>query len=149
MGATVFSAHLDWQPGEHSNTFGGGSLASRLALVMIQEVKKLLAAGEVDWIAGIISSLALLPIRHPCVTEVRGRGAMWAIELATPNLRDALIRIGEETAAGEGYGFKLLAAGEKSVRIMPPLNIRRNLMILAIRLIGLALYEVDALHSST
>ena len=149
MGGTVFRADLDWQQSEHSNTFGGGPFPCRLALVMIQEVKKLLAAGEVDVIAGAINSLAAFLTKHPCVTEVRGRGAMWAIELATPNLRDALIRIGEETAAGEGYGFKLLAAGEKSVRIMPPLNIGYNLMILAIRLIGLALYEVDARHSST
>ena len=76
-------------------------------------------------------------------------GAMWAIELTTPDLRNTLIRIGEEMATAECYGLKLLAAGKKSVRIMPPLTIEETTLTTALQQLCLALHEVDAMQSLT
>ena len=149
MGATVFSAHLDWKHGEHSNTFGGGPLASRVALTVIGEITRLLANGAVAHISEMIASFSSSFLSHPCVTDVRGLGAMWAIELTTPDLRNAFIRIGEEMATAECYGLKLLAAGKKSVRIMPPLTIEETTLTTALQQLSLALHEVDAMQSAT
>lgn len=65
-----------------------------------------------------------LLIKYPeLVADIRGIGAMWAVEFSTLALRDRFIDIAEEMTLTEGCGLKLLGCGEKSVRFMPPLNI--------------------------
>ena len=143
IGATVFQSNLDWQPGEHSNTFGGARYPCRLALIVIEEVKKLIATGAVERIAQVIESFRPLFLAHPCVTDLRGTYAMWAIELTTPDMRDRVVRIGEELTTAECYGIKLLAAGKKSIRIMPPLTIEEKTLTIALQQLSLALCEAD------
>ncbi|MDP3778843.1 MAG: aminotransferase class III-fold pyridoxal phosphate-dependent enzyme [bacterium] len=143
MGATIFRADLDWQRGEHSNTFGGGALACRVALSVIEQISQLLANGTVATISRTIESFAQTLLAHPCITDVRGIGAMWAIEFTSPTLREMLIRMGEETRSSQGHGLKLLSAGKKSMRIMPPLTIEPALLIHALETIDLMLSKLD------
>ena len=143
MGAIIFRADFDWQQGEHSNTFGGGPLASRVALTVIDQVSRLLAHGTVGFISGIMKAFEQRFLTHPCITDVRGIGAMWAIELTSPALRETLIRMGEETKSSQGHGLKLLGAGKKSVRIMPPLTIEQGLLTHALETIDGMLSEID------
>ncbi len=143
IGATIFRTDLDWRRGEHSNTFGGGPLASRVAIAVIDQISRLLVSGTVGFISGVMKAFQERFLAHSCITDIRGIGAMWAIEFISPALRETLIRMGEETRSSQGHGLKMLSAGKKSVRIMPPLTIEPALLIHALETIDLMLSQLD------
>lgn len=123
IGATISRADLNWKKGEQSNTFGGNPIISRLASTVIACVQELIASGVIKRIEQAIHKRLHILRRHPMVQDIRGLGAMWAVELPHAELRDRFIDIGEEMAQTDGCGLKLLSGGEKSVRLMPPLTI--------------------------
>lgn len=86
-------------------------------------MQKLIAPDAVKRIEQAMHKRLHILRRHPMVRDIRGLDAIWAVELPDAKLRDRLIEIGEEMAHTDGCGFKLLAGGEKSVRLMPPLTI--------------------------
>ena len=105
------------KPGDHATTFGGGPLVSTVALSVLNRVA---APGFLDEVVAKGEYLAQLLGRllaHPSVKQVRGVGLMWGIELETeaaPVLARALER-----------GVLVLLAGEKVIRLLPPLTISR------------------------
>ncbi|MDP3769840.1 MAG: aspartate aminotransferase family protein [Candidatus Sungbacteria bacterium] len=142
IGATIFSSYLDWKKGEHSNTFGGNPLISRLALTVLACVQKLLEKGAVNTIEMAMRKRLHILRQHPMVQDTRGMGAMWAVELADAKLRDRLIDICEEMALTDCCGIKLLGAGKTSVRLMPPLTISPKDLRLALDLFLTALNKL-------
>lgn len=136
IGATIFRRDLDWvSPGMHSNTFGGGPKVARVAMNVLSKVEKLIADDVVEKIAKILDSRLREFYKYGCVDDVRGKGAMWAVEMSKTALRDEIIRHGEELVLEEEYGLRLLGAGRKAVRIMPPLIISDAELNLAIDLL--------------
>lgn len=81
--------------------------------------------------------------RHPMVRNTCDISAMWAVELPDAKLRDRLVDIGEEMAMTDGCGIKLLAAGKKSVRLMPPLTISPKDLRIALDLFLVALNKLS------
>lgn len=142
IGATIFHSSLDWKKGEHSNTFGGNPVVCPLALTVLACVQELLLKGAVSVIEQTMHKRLHILRRHPMVQDARGVGAMWAVELATPQLRDRLVDIGEEMAMTDGCGIKLLGAGKKSVRLMPPLTISPKDLRIALDLFLAALNKL-------
>ena len=131
IGATVFREDLDWKEGEHSNTFGGGPLVMSAAISAFSQIVNIVNSGHVQKLEKILRTK--LGDTYSCYRDVvedfRGLGAMWAIQLKTPEMRDQLIKRGEELVLRNyGRGLRLLGAGEKSVRIMPPVNIEEWLL---------------------
>jgi predicted acetylornithine/succinylornithine family transaminase len=106
------------KPGDHATTFGGGPLVSTVALYVLN---RLTEPGFIDEVASKGEYLANLLgrlIAHPAVKQVRGLGLMWGIELeseAAPVLARAVER-----------GVLLTLAGEKVLRLLPPLTITRS-----------------------
>lgn len=148
VGATIFSSFLDWQEGEHSNTFGGNPVVCSLALTVISCIQELLEKGAVKVIEQIIRKRLQILRRHPMVQSTRGMGAMWAVQLPDATLRDRLIDIGEEMATTDGCGLKLLSGGKKSVRLMPPLTISPKDLRIALDLFLTALNKLtDEQHN--
>ncbi|GEM_PF-110570 len=139
IGATIFRADLDWKKGEHSNTFGGNPVSSRVALTVLACVQELIASGAIKRIEQAMQKRLYLLRDHPMVQDMRGIGAMWAVELPDTRLRDRLIDIGEEMGQTETYGLKLLGAGRKSIRLMPPLTISPKDLTIALDLFLAAL----------
>lgn len=136
VGATIYRRDLDFvRSGLHSNTFGGGPVVSRVALSVLSEVEKIIAIGRVSEISCILDSSLRKLYKYRCVTDVRGKGAMWAVELSSEALRDTVINRGEELVLEEEYGLRLLSAGAKAVRIMPPIIISDGLLNLAMNLL--------------
>lgn len=139
VGATIFRAELDFaEKGMHSSTFGGGPLVMRTGLRVLGEIENLILANTVGLLqTRMHHSLTELgkKFQH-IVTETRGVGAMWAHEIVSAESRDRIIQKSEELAESEEYGLRLMGAGRKAIRFMPPLNIPLETLTL-----GFALYE--------
>ena len=142
IGATIFHSCLDWQKDEHSNTFGGNPVISSLALTVITCIQELLESGAIKAIENILHKRLHILRRHPMIQDTRGVGAMWGVELPDAKLRDRLIDIGEEMAMTDGCGIKLLGAGKKSVRLMPPLTISPKDLRIALDIFLIALNKL-------
>ena len=65
-----------------------------------------------------MDGLQELALRHPDVTEPRGRGLMCAITLASAEQRDALV-----TALREREHVLILGTGERGIRFRPGLTV--------------------------
>jgi acetylornithine/succinyldiaminopimelate/putrescine aminotransferase len=117
MGATLLTERVaaSVQPGDHATTFGGGPLVASVALEVVQRI------GAPAFLAAVRARGAQLGERLgalrqlPTVTEVRGLGLMWGIELTVP--------AGPVVAAALGAGLLITTAGERVVRLLPPLTI--------------------------
>ncbi len=124
IGATIFKKELDFEPGAHSNTFGGHTIACAAALATINEIEKILPnVGKLEKI--FKEALQELKEKYNPIGDVRGLGLAWGIEFVkdrktkehdtkTRNkvLKEALKR-----------GLVLLPCGKSTIRLIPPLNI--------------------------
>lgn len=137
-GATIYKSDLDFKPGMHSSTFGGGPVVTTTSLAAFKEIEKLILNGTVGLLAERLrADLTDIQEKFPhFITETRGVGAMWAHEIVSPEIRDRVIEKCEELVETEECGLRLLGAGRKAIRFMPPLNIDHKTLEL-----GFSLYE--------
>ncbi len=101
------------KPGHHGTTFGGNPIACRLGIAVLDEIdsaKLLQRVQETgEWFG---AELRALQSRLPAITDVRGSGMMWGIELdrpAGPVARELLAR-----------GFIVGTARDRVLRLLPP-----------------------------
>jgi predicted acetylornithine/succinylornithine family transaminase len=103
------------QPGDHATTFGGGPLVATVALEVVRRIadpaflRSVAARGE--QLGARLGELTSLPT----VREVRGVGVMWGIELNTP--------AAPVVARALQHGLVVTSAGERVIRLLPPLVI--------------------------
>lgn len=121
VGAALVSAAVAAQvmPGDHGTTYGGNLLATRAALVVLEELMdRGLMAHVADVGAYFASRLESLKATHPAVVrEVRGAGVMRGLDLtvdATPVVEGALAR-----------GLLVNRTSETVVRMLPPYTVSR------------------------
>ena len=116
MGAILLKQHIadTIQPGDHATTFGGGPLVASVAVSVINRIAQPQFLADVtakgNKLGDLLGRLAALPI----VKQVRGIGLMWGIELETaaaPVLAKAIEK-----------GIVVTLAGEKVIRLLPPLT---------------------------
>jgi 4-aminobutyrate aminotransferase len=113
--ATIFEA---WTKGAHGSTYGGNPVACASAIATIELLQDGLIDNAVVRGEQGLAALRGIAERYPdSVVDARGIGLMLAIELATPELAEAL----EYEAFSRG--LLVLGCGRKSVRISPPLVI--------------------------
>jgi predicted acetylornithine/succinylornithine family transaminase len=117
MGAVLLSERVAAaiRPGDHATTFGGGPLVASVALEVVRRIADpaFLAAVRVrgEHMGRRLAGLTQLPT----VAEARGTGLMWGLELteaAGPVVQRAL-----------EAGLVLTTAGERVIRMLPPLVI--------------------------
>ena len=115
-------------------TYGGNPVAAAAALAVLDLIERDGLLGRADAVGDtIMARLRALEERHPQVGEVRGRGAMCAMELVEdadtkePLAADAMNRIAREALEG---GVIVLTAGTYGnvVRLLPPLTIEEPLL---------------------
>lgn len=108
------------QPGDHGTTFGGGPLACRLSLAlmeMLQEESLMQRVAEVGTF--FRKKLRRLQRAHPeIITDVRGLGLMVGAELAFPG-KAVVTRMLER-------GFLLNCTHDTVLRFLPPYLIRKS-----------------------
>ncbi|ADW68947.1 aspartate aminotransferase family protein [Granulicella tundricola] len=74
-------------PGMHGTTFGGGPLATGVAIAVIDEIKHSNLLAHIEEVGAYFkSALQALAKKHPQIVEVRGKGLMIGAELDSPDL---------------------------------------------------------------
>jgi 4-aminobutyrate aminotransferase/(S)-3-amino-2-methylpropionate transaminase len=130
-------------------TFGGNPLAAAAALAVIDTIERegLLARAERVG-ARLMEGLRDLQDRVPLIGEVRGRGAMVAMELVADDgsktpAADAAARV---VAASYEQGLIVLKAGthDNVVRLLPPLSISDELVDEGLGILEKALFSLGA-----
>ena len=119
-------------PGGLGGTYGGNPVACAAALATIETMRELDLAAAARRIAEVtLPRLHALAAKHPHIGEVRGRGAMLALELVRPGETgpDGPVPDPAATAAvakaAHGLGLLLLTCGTYGnvIRLLPPLVI--------------------------
>lgn len=119
MGAVLVTADVAsfLKPGDHATTFGGGALVASAALEVVRRIADPDLLSHVRDMGERIEQ-TVRGWAAPGIVDVRGRGLMWGIELDRP--------AGPVVAAALERGLLVITAGEKVLRIVPPLVITRD-----------------------
>jgi predicted acetylornithine/succinylornithine family transaminase len=112
------------EPGDHASTFGGNPVACAAACAVLDTIDDELLEVVVD--AGALLATALA--RLPGVLEVRGRGLLLGAELDRPAA--AVVDACRER------GLLVCTAGERVLRLTPPLTVSTAELHLAIDTLG-------------
>lgn len=122
------------QPGEHGTTFGGGPLVTHVAHHVCERLSDpaLLARVREDG-AWFGAQLAALKGTHASVRAVRGVGFMWGVDVTEP--ASAVIE------RARAHGLLIIAAGDHTLRILPPLVASRDDLGRAVAMLDRALRE--------
>jgi 4-aminobutyrate aminotransferase/(S)-3-amino-2-methylpropionate transaminase len=113
-------------------TYGGNPVACAAALASIQTMRELDLAGAARDIETImVERLRAMQSRHAAIGDIRGRGAMIAVELVKPGTTepDAALT-GQIAKACHAAGVVVLTAGTYGnvLRFLPPLVIGHDLL---------------------
>lgn len=118
---------MDWDPGAHEGTLNGGPVIMEAAKAVLKVLKeeKLLENAEKQGLY-LKELLKQLQVKYPVIGDIRGIGLMVGVEFIkdekkTPakELRNKLI--------GKAFekGLLLLGAGASSIRLAPPLIVKK------------------------
>jgi 4-aminobutyrate aminotransferase/(S)-3-amino-2-methylpropionate transaminase len=131
------------QPGGLGGTFGGNPVACAAAIAVFQHIEDdglLARAQSIE--ATLKPALEKLREQYPIIAEVRGKGAMIAIEFADPATHAALSEVpGKIAAYAAQQGVLVLTAGTYGnvIRFLPSLAITDEQLRDAVGVIGDAL----------
>ncbi|HOB91605.1 MAG: acetylornithine transaminase [Bacillota bacterium] len=124
-------------PGKHASTFGGNPLACAAALATLDVI---LNDGVLDNVkevsAYLIQRLQELQASTGAIADIRGRGLMVGIELKEAKAAAVL-------AACRKKGLLVHCAGDKTLRLLPPLIIEKSDVDEALRILCGVLSELQ------
>jgi acetylornithine/N-succinyldiaminopimelate aminotransferase len=103
--------------GEHGSTFAGGPLVTRAAGVVFDRIARPEFLAAVAANGGYLCE-SLSELNSPHVGEVRGAGLLVGVDLDIP--------AAEVITAARAKGLLIINAGEKTLRIAPPLIVTRD-----------------------
>ncbi|WP_164669427.1 acetylornithine transaminase [Virgibacillus doumboii] len=121
-----------FQPGSHGSTFGGNPLASTAALATVEELTNtpvIKSAAEKSLL--LITCLNELKQEFPQIKKLRGRGLLIGLEIEGSALEIVKGAIQEK--------LLILTAGPNVIRILPPLTITEDDILLFMKKFRLAL----------
>jgi len=107
------------QPGDHASTFGAGPLVSTVARAVFNHIRQPQFLADVQAKSAYLATkLNDIAAKSPLITGVRGKGLMWGLLSTIPAL--------EIVVEARRHGLIILVAGDKVVRLLPPLVITRE-----------------------
>lgn len=145
LSATVAKAqYMQWTPGAHASTFGGNPVSVAAAMATVELIEKELLANTAEVGAHMKARMQEWPRRFPIVGEVRGLGLMLGFEIVrnqktkerAPELRDAIVD------AAYQRGLLVLGAGQNTVRLSPPLVLKKDQADFALSTLEVILGEI-------
>jgi 4-aminobutyrate aminotransferase/(S)-3-amino-2-methylpropionate transaminase len=120
-------------PGGLGGTYGGNPVACEAALAVLDEIENGKLVDRARSIGEImLPRLHTLAERHDAIGDVRGRGAMTAVELVRPGTKEPDPRLLAEVARRcHTAGLLVLTAGTYGnvLRFLPPLVIPEHLLL--------------------
>lgn len=126
-----------FKPGDHGTTFGGGPLACRLALEVLDIIEQDGLVGKVAELGDyLMEGIKGLAPRHRLITEVRGMGLMIGVPIgsAAKTVVDRLLN----------KGVIANAAHNTVLRLLPPFIITRNNIEEFLDVLDAVLSEVES-----
>jgi len=139
LGAVLGNARVgqSLKPGEHGTTFGGGPLACRLALEVLDVIEEEGLLRRVEELGGyLLEGLRRLGGQHPSMKEIRGLGLIVGVELGSV-AKDVVQRLLKR-------GIIANAAHETVLRLLPPFVISREDVDEFLKTLDEVLSEVEA-----
>jgi 4-aminobutyrate aminotransferase / (S)-3-amino-2-methylpropionate transaminase / 5-aminovalerate transaminase len=134
-------------PSGLGGTYGGNPVACAAALGAIRTMEEQELVARARWIGEtMLPRLHRLQQRHPAIGDVRGRGAMTALELVEPGTKDPdQKKTAALAAACHAKGLLVLTAGTfgNVLRFLPPLVIPEHLLAEALDVLDETFAEVD------
>ena len=122
------SSHI----GGLGGTYGGNPIACAAALAAIEIIESEKLVDRARHLGEIMkSALAEIASKHPAIGEIRGRGAMIAIELIKPGTKDPNTELMAKVIKHcQSKGVLILTAGSYGnvIRFLPPLVITDELL---------------------
>lgn len=121
MGAILLSSEIACavQPGDHGTTFGGGPFVAAVARYVVERLSDETLLDTVRahgaWLADTLDAMSK---RRADIRAVRGVGLLWGLDTVQP-AADIVRRARER-------GLLVCSAGDHTVRLLPPLTIRRD-----------------------
>jgi acetylornithine/N-succinyldiaminopimelate aminotransferase len=114
--------------GDHASTFGGGPLIATVARAVFNHLKQPQFLAEIQAKGNYLAAkLNKITAQSSLINGVRGKGLIWGLISTIPAV--------EVVAEARNHGLIILVAGEKVVRLLPPLIITQDeIDILAERL---------------
>jgi 4-aminobutyrate aminotransferase len=138
LGAMIARSELmTWVTGAHGSTYGGNPVACAAALATIDLVEKELIDNARQVGEALIDDLRALEERSKIIDQVRGLGLMIGIEFTSPEVADQV-----QTACFK-RGLLVLGAGDKTIRMSPPLVVNSRQSAAGVRLFEDACQEVS------
>ncbi len=118
---------MDWERGTHGSTYGGNPIACAAALATIDLIDKEYLANAAEVGQYTNDALQEIAVRHPSMGEVRGLGLMIGVEFVkdkatkepAKEISDRVVDLAFER------GLLMLACGKSTIRIAPPLSIKK------------------------
>ncbi len=133
-------------PGGLGGTYGGNPVACAAAVAALDTMRSLDLAGAARRIGATVTErLSELAAAHAAIGDVRGRGAMMAVEIVRPGTRqpdpEATRRI---VQACHRSGVVVLSCGSfgNVIRLLPPLVITEDLLADGLDVLSMAVDEV-------
>jgi len=147
LGATVANAKImDWVGGSHASTFGGNPLSCVAASAVIDIIKqeKLLENATKQG-THILKRLQELKERSEIVGDVRGKGLMMGMEIVEnkETKKPGSQKANEIMMRSWRRGVAVINCGASTIRIVPPLNITRELVDSGLDIIVDCVKEVE------
>jgi 4-aminobutyrate aminotransferase len=135
VGAVISRANnFPAEPGVISSTWTGGDIAIAVGYKTLQIIEEEgLVHHAADAGQYLMGKLRSLKERHPLIEDVRGHGLMVGIELSDSDSRDRVVNGCFER------GLLLLGCGDRTVRMLPPLDVRPGEMDMAVAVFEQAL----------
>jgi diaminobutyrate-2-oxoglutarate transaminase len=145
----LYRRELDaWAPGSHIGTFRGNNLAFAAGVAALRVMRDEDVLGNVRRSGRVLSEhLDVLRRELAIVADTRRSGLMAGIELADPRGRpDETIRIAltaQRRALEYGLIVELGGRDDSVLRLLPPLNIERDVLERACAILRRALWDVE------
>ena len=124
-------------PGTHGTTYGGNPVCCAAALKVLEIIERE-GFRQNATVQGAKLRDGLRALNSPRVCEVRAIGLMIGIELADAGDRNAAIPFVKKLMAA---GLLAIPAGERVIRLLPPLNVTETEIDEALEKIGRSLQE--------
>ena len=144
----MFDRDLDtWEPGAHIGTFRGNQLAFAAGAKSVEIINRDNVLVNVNERGRQLSELlhSLVPCT-PWISEVRGRGLMWGVELSDPATgkpATGLARAVQKAALENGLIIELGGRDDGVLRMLPALNVTEEVVRQAYRALVAAFLAAD------